>query len=126
MTPRFKIYMGEEIRVITLDEIAYFFIWKHSVYAMTFNSIKYLMDLKLEKIMEVIRLYGRDNDFFRINRQMVINIKSIVKMVRHRMTKGGKPSAHQAVRLNLIPVPDFTVMTTKGSHTNEFMDWLGH
>lgn len=67
------VHKGDKILPIELNQIALFYIEDEYVFALTFDSKKYLLSHKLD---ELENLCG--NDFFRANRQHLVNRKSII------------------------------------------------
>jgi DNA-binding LytR/AlgR family response regulator len=67
------VHKGDKILPIELNQIALFYIEDEYVFALTFDSKKYLLSQKLD---ELENLCG--NDFFRANRQHLVNRKSII------------------------------------------------
>lgn len=67
------VHKGDKILPIEINQIALFYIEDDYVFALTFDSKKYLLSQKLE---ELENLCG--NDFFRANRQHLVNRKSII------------------------------------------------
>lgn len=76
---RFLIQLGEKIRKIEVNDIAYFFVWNKGVYLRTFQGNSYLLEYTLEKLEKML-----DPDiFFRINRKYLINIEAIANMISY-------------------------------------------
>jgi two-component system response regulator LytT len=73
---RFLINVGMKIRTINTEDIAYFFAQDKTVYLVTFNSDKYDIDLTLDSLDKQLS----PDDFFRINRKFIINLRAINNM----------------------------------------------
>lgn len=73
---RFVIRFGEHIKTIAVDDIAYFFSENKATFARTFENRTYPMDYNLDALESMLD----SQDFFRINRQYIISLKSIDEM----------------------------------------------
>ena len=109
---RFIAQRGEKIFYLQAENIAYFYVIQKDVYAVTFDKKTYALDSSLESITEQID----PNIFFRINRQYVINIKSIDSMVARSRGR---------IKLNLQPPvsdPEETIVSV--TRSGDFKAWL--
>lgn len=89
---RFLIQIGEKIKKIEVQDIAYFFIFHKSVYLKTLQGMDFPLDYTLDKLESVLN----PELFFRINRKYIINITAIVNMTaysRGRVKLELKPKA---------------------------------
>ncbi|MES2617809.1 MAG: LytTR family DNA-binding domain-containing protein [Bacteroidota bacterium] len=107
---RFRINLGMQIKVIQTDEIAYFYIWNKGVYLMTNNSEKYLLDMNLDEIENIVN----PSKYFRINRQFIIGLSSIEKMVNYSKSR---------VKITLKPEAPLESITSV-ERSGEFKKWL--
>jgi DNA-binding LytR/AlgR family response regulator len=107
---RFIIRFGEHIKTLPVESISYFVSENKSTFARTFDGMKYPMDHNLD----ALELMLDTQDFFRINRQFIINIKSIDEMKVY--TK-----ARVIVRLN-PPVKDPPIVSSE--RAADFKLWL--
>lgn len=73
---RFLIRFGEYIKTLNVDEIAYFFSENRATFARSFEGRTYPMDNNLDSLEQILDPLT----FFRINRQYLINLKSIAEM----------------------------------------------
>lgn len=73
---RFVIRFGEHIKTLGVDEIAYCFSENKATYARTFEGRTYPMDNNLDTLETMLD----PDQFFRINRQYLICLKSIDEM----------------------------------------------
>lgn len=107
---RYVIKVGNHQKIISVADISYYFIHDGIVYLMTFNGMKYPLDLSLEQIEE-----SMDHDlFFRVNRQYIVHIKSIKDM---------KQESKGRLRLTLDPASeDIVISSTERSPS--FKNWL--
>ncbi|MEI8279938.1 MAG: LytTR family DNA-binding domain-containing protein [Bacteroidota bacterium] len=73
---RFVIRFGEHIKTLLVEEIAYCFSENKATYARTFEGRTYPMDHNLDALDQMLN----PQDFFRINRQYLISLKTIEDM----------------------------------------------
>lgn len=109
---RYLIRYGEQIRTVTSDEIAYIYTTHKAVFLVTFAGKEYPFDKSLEHLEKELD----PAKFFRINRQFIVNIKSVGHM--HVVSKS-------RVQLDLNPPfkGDDVIVSTEKSPL--FKDWLG-
>lgn len=72
------VYQGDKIVPVELDQVALFYLEDNYVFAYTFNSQRYMLTQSLEEIENVC---GRD--FFRANRQFLVNRIAVKDAARH-------------------------------------------
>ena len=73
---RFIIRLGEHIRTIAVENIAYCVSENKSTYAKSFDGLTYPMDHNLDALEHILD----PQQFFRINRQYLINLRAIKEM----------------------------------------------
>ena len=73
---RFLIRYGEHIKTVSVTDIAYFYSESKATFARTFDGRNYPMDHNLDGLETMLD----PQDFFRINRQYLISLKSISDM----------------------------------------------
>ncbi|MEM6380305.1 MAG: LytTR family DNA-binding domain-containing protein, partial [Bacteroidota bacterium] len=73
---RFMVKLGTQIRLISMDEVAYFYTENKITYLITWKGKRHPIDHTLEKIEEMVD----PTSFFRINRQFIIHIDAIQGM----------------------------------------------
>ena len=73
---RFVIRFGEHIKTLSVEDIAYCFSENKATYARTFEGRTFPMDHNLDALETMLD----PQDFFRINRQYIINLKAIEEM----------------------------------------------
>lgn len=74
---RFMVKLGEHIRSITSDEIAFFFADGRDVYLITTQTRKFIIDYTLEGLYEILD----PKIFYRVNRSYILNISSIQDVI---------------------------------------------
>ncbi|MEP7109550.1 MAG: LytTR family DNA-binding domain-containing protein [Ferruginibacter sp.] len=107
---RFIIHVGSQIKLIQDHEIAYLYTENKTVYIVTFDKQKYSMDITLESFEKTLN----PNLFYRINRQFVVQLKAITKMV---------PASKQRIELSLEPPTSYETITSF-ERTPNFKKWL--
>jgi two-component system LytT family response regulator len=107
---RLLVQIGTQLHSIALRDAAYFYTHLKSVYLVTFNGKKYIIDYKLDQLENILDR----SKFFRINRQFIVHIEAINKM--HAYSKS-------RVKLVLEPPAEHeTIVSTIRSP--EFKKWL--
>ena len=103
---RFITRIGDQIKHIGINEIAYFKAEDNEVLLVTENNKRYFIDYALEQLNFML-----DPDaFFRANRSYVINISSIKKISKYfnsRIHLELEPKTEDAVLISRVRVPDF-------------------
>jgi len=107
---RFLIRMGQSLRLVRQQDIAYFYTADKITFLMTREGRKYPVDYTLENLEEMID----PTRFFRINRQFILHIDAIQQM--HTWSK-----ARVKIELN-PPFPEEVVVSTEKSPM--FKKWL--
>lgn len=107
---RFLIKMGNAYKSIPASEIAYFFVSNKTTYLLTFNKKKYSLDTPLDELDKELD----PKLFFRINRQMIININAIKEI--HTFF-------NSRLLLNIEPEFDEDVLVTRSNIAN-FKEWM--
>jgi two-component system LytT family response regulator len=107
---RFLIRVGQQIHLVEATDAAYFYTEDRVTLLTTFTGKRYPMDHSLDKLEEVLD----PNQFFRINRQFIVNSQAIREM--HTYSKS-------RVKLVLDPPADQeTIVSTERSPN--FKSWL--
>lgn len=76
---RFLIQIGEKIRKIETQEIAYFYAHKKGVYLKTFKGNNYPVESSLDKLEPLLN----PDQFYRVNRKFLVNIQAIQNMTAY-------------------------------------------
>jgi two-component system LytT family response regulator len=103
---RFLIRMGQSLRLVHQQDIAYFYTADKITFMMTREGRKYPVDYTLENLEMMID----PARFFRINRQYIIHIDAIQQMHAHtkaRVRIDLAPSAHEEVIVSTEKSPLF-------------------
>lgn len=107
---RFMVKIGNVIRSVNIEDIAYFFSHDRINYLVKYNGKKFPIDNTLDEVEEVVD----PEKFFRANRQFIINIDSIAEI--HPYFKG-------RVKLNLNPQQEGDLIIS-AEKSRSFKDWL--
>lgn len=74
---RFMVKHGQHIRTIPVEEVSLFFAEGRTVYLVTNEGRKYIIEYKLEELEKMLN----PKNYFRVNRTFVINIQAIKDVV---------------------------------------------
>jgi len=107
---RFLVKVGDQLKMIGVDHIAYFFSQDGFTHLRTTSNDTFIIDNKLEDLGSILD----PSQFFRVNRKFVVSIESIKKMFNHFNSR---------LKLELVPVPDGTVVVSK-DRVADFKAWL--
>jgi DNA-binding LytR/AlgR family response regulator len=107
---RFLVTIGRQMKLIAAEEVAYFFTEQKIVYLVTFQHVKYNTGFTLERLEQQLN----PAMFFRINRQFIINISAIVKLL---------PASKSRMQVVLKPETIHDTITSFG-RTESFCNWM--
>lgn len=107
---RFLVTIGRQMKLIPAEDVAYFFTEQKIVYLVTFQKVKYNTGFTLEKLEQQLN----PSIFFRINRQFIINISAIVKLL---------PASKSRMQVVLKPETIHDTITSNG-RTGSFCNWM--
>ena len=68
--------LGSQIKLISMEEVAYFYTENKITYLTTWKGKRYPIDHTMEKVEEMVN----PSEYFRINRQFIIHIDAIQGM----------------------------------------------
>ena len=109
-TTRLMIKFGATMKVVHVDEIAYFYSENKTTHLRNHEGKDYPVDLTLEKLEEQLD----PAHFFRINRQFLIHIKAIDRMVNLSRS-----------RIKVVLVPESAEDTiVSSSRSAQFKQWI--
>jgi two-component system LytT family response regulator len=107
---RFLIKFGQQIRLVSMPEVAYFYTEDKITFLVTKGGKRYPVDQSLEKLEAEVNA----SRFFRINRQFIISIDAIDEMYVYSKSR---------VKVTLNPPADIdTIVSTERSP--HFKKWL--
>ena len=107
---RFLVVEGDTIKTILVEDVAYFFAEGKYAFLVDKSGVRYIIDNTLEKLIEALD----PDEFFRINRQVIVHLNSIKKM-----------STWFSRRIKLELIPPFekeTIVSTE--RVKDFKEWL--
>jgi len=107
---RFIVRYAQKIKSIKTDDIAYFYIDAESVFLCTKGNNRFPVDYSLDKLDTIIN----PKDFFRINRQFIVNISSIENM--YSLSKS-------RIKIEVKPKPDNETVVSQ-NRMSDFRKWL--
>lgn len=107
---RFMIKVGNVIKSIAVEDIAYFYSLDRINYLVNFKAKKFPVDNTLDEIEEMLN----PAKFFRANRQFIISIDSIAEI--HPYFKG-------RVKINLAPQQEGEIVISS-EKSRSFKEWL--
>lgn len=108
---RFVVRYGEHIKTIGIDEVAYFYTEDKVNFLTTRENRRFTVDFNLDTLETMLD----PKEFFRINRQYIIGIRSIAEMFAYSKSR-------VLIKLN-PPAKHETVVSTERSA--DFKLWLG-
>jgi two-component system, LytTR family, response regulator len=80
---RFMIKIGQQMKVVNIEDVAYFYIDQKIVYLATKEARNYPIDFSLDQMENLLD----PQRFFRINRAFIISIDSIEKMISYSKSR---------------------------------------
>jgi len=107
---RFLVTVGKQVKLVKAEEVAYFFSEQKIVYLITVTGNKYRTGFTLERLEQLLN----PALFFRINRQFIIHLSAIVKMI---------PASKSRLQVVLRPDTSYNTVTSSG-RTDSFYKWL--
>jgi DNA-binding LytR/AlgR family response regulator len=107
---RLVIRIGQQIKVVEIKDIAYFYIDEKIVFGVTFNKDRHPMDLSLDQLEKQLD----PERFFRINRAFIVSLESIETMITYSKAR---------IKIKLKP-PCEVESITSTERSAEFRDWL--
>jgi DNA-binding LytR/AlgR family response regulator len=107
---RFSVVVGEKLKTVDVNDVAYFFSNSSITFLATFNNRQFALDRSLDKITPELN----PKDFFRVNRQFLVNHKAILQTHIYPKSK---------LKLELKPATDDMVFVSIDKVT-AFKQWL--
>lgn len=103
---RFVAKVGDQIKHIPVEDIAYFFAEDNVVFLITGSNARYIIDYSIEEIAALVD----PQNFFRLNRAFVAQINAIDKVYKYlnsRLKIELKPESEKEVIISRAKVPEF-------------------
>jgi DNA-binding LytR/AlgR family response regulator len=108
---RFLVRIGDNYKMIRTADVAYLLSDDGLTFAFLFDGKKYPLDQSLAELTNELD----DTDFFRINRNCIINSRSIQKI---------SSWFNSRLRIELLPRPEVEIIVSR-ERVKEFKTWLG-
>jgi DNA-binding LytR/AlgR family response regulator len=108
---RFLVRIGDHFKIIQTTDIAYFISDGGLSFAYLFDGKRYPLDQPLSELTDELD----ENDFFRINRNCIVNSRSIQKI---------SSWFNSRLKVELQPKPDVEIIVSR-ERVKEFKSWLG-
>lgn len=110
-TQRFLIKTGQSFNYVGVEEIAYFFSDQSLSFIQTKLNKKYALDYTMDQLEDLIN----PEQFFRINRKLIVHIESIEKISSY---------FNNRLIINLKPKTNLEAIVTR-ERVKKFKKWLG-
>ena len=107
---RFLVKLGNRIHTIPTNEIRYFFAEGRTVYLITKDHKKYIIDFTLEQLADLIN----PKQFYRINRSFILSMKSIQEILIY---------SNSRLKVSTLPPCDRELIVSR-EKVQEFKVWL--
>ena len=107
---RFLVKTGSAMHAIEVRDIAYFFSEDKLSFALTKKKQKYVIKETLDEVEELVD----PTNFFRINRQFILNIDSIIKVHAH---------FNGRLKVDVVPEPSERIYISNRRAT-PFKQWM--
>ncbi len=109
---RHLIEIRGRFKVVPYDQVAYYFMYNHLPFLMTFEGKKYPVSMNMDEVETTCV----NDDYFRINRQFIIHRKAISKLERTTKSR---------LQLTLDPPPPQDEKPCSSTQRSpEFKEWL--
>lgn len=109
---RFLVKTGQRLMPVSTDEIAYFYTEDKVVFIRTRNDDRFIVDYTLDEIEHQLN----PKDFFRANRQYILNSSSIEEI--HTWFNG-------KLKVSVRPKPEEEIVISRDK-AGDFKNWLGN
>jgi DNA-binding LytR/AlgR family response regulator len=108
---RFSVKIGQQIKVISIDEIECFYSENKGTYIHTLDNRNYLTDVTLE----VLETEINPKDFYRISRKFIISLKAIKEIQMY---------SNSRLKIILPTYKDDEVIVSR-ERVSDFKEWIG-
>ncbi|OJJ23105.1 hypothetical protein BKI52_01780 [marine bacterium AO1-C] len=107
---RFLVGVGERLKSVTIENIAYFYAEQRYVVLVTNQKEKFIVDHTIEALEKMLDPLH----FFRVNRQFIIHFQSIQQMYKHTRSR---------LKLELFPPINKSIIVAT-ERSGVFKEWL--
>lgn len=108
---RFLVKMGKSLKILTLEDIAYFYSDQKITLIFNWAGRKFPIDLSLNRIEEMLP----PETYFRLNRRLIVHLKAIDDMQVYSKSR---------IKINLKPSLDEEILVST-EKAGSFKRWLG-
>lgn len=108
---RFTVKIGQHLKVISVDEIEFFFSENKGTYLHTFDNRNYLMETTLEVLEQELD----PEKFYRVSRKFIVPLASIKEIVAY---------SNSRLKLILPSYKDDEVIVSR-EKVSDFKNWIG-
>ena len=108
---RFSVKIGQQIKVISIDEIECFYCENKGTYIHTLDNRNYLTDVTLE----VLETEINPKDFYRVSRKFIISLKAIKEI---------QMFSNSRLKISLTSYSDDEIIVAR-ERVSEFKNWIG-
>lgn len=108
---RFTIKMGQQLKMINIEEVECFYSENKGTYLHTFDNRDYLLDITLEQLETELN----PKDFYRVSRKFIVPMKGIKEIQIH---------SNSRLKVILPSYKDDEVIVAR-ERVNDFKEWLG-
>lgn len=103
---RFLVKIGDQFKQIPTADIAYFFADRNTIYLITHDNKKYIVDYKLDELEDLLD----PTHFFRVTRSYIVNIQAITKIHKYfnsRLLIEVMPAVEEQLLVSRVKVDEF-------------------
>lgn len=108
---RFSVKIGNQIKVITIDEIECFYSENKGSYLHTFDNRDYVLDYSLEQIEVELN----PSEFYRVNRKFIVALKAIKEIQMH---------SNSRLKIMLASYKQEEIIVAR-ERVSDFKSWIG-
>ena len=108
---RFTIKMGNQLKMINIDEVECFYSENKGTYLHTFDNRNYLLDNTLEQLENELN----PKDFYRVSRKFIVPMKGIKEIQIH---------SNSRLKILLPSYKEDEIIVAR-ERVNDFKQWLG-
>lgn len=108
---RFSVKIGQQLKVISIEEVECFFSENKGTYIHTFDNRDYLIDTTLE----VLETEINPKDFYRVNRKFIVPLKAVKEIQVY---------SNSRLKIILPTYKDDEVIVAR-ERVSDFKDWIG-
>ena len=108
---RFTVKIGQQLKVIPIDEVECFFSENKGTYLHTLDNRNYLLDITLEQLETELD----PKDFYRVSRKFIIPMKAVKEIILY---------SNSRLKVILPTFKEEEVIVSR-ERVSDFKDWIG-